>query len=105
MKYCLCNNAEHSDFNENCPHNQNMDFVLFTRAISEEFSLDGKSRWSDSDIINFMIEDTACNDMIMHLIATNFHKFCDFTLEEVADWESRVIFRVDSAARKKYKGE
>ena len=68
-----------------------MDFVLFTRAISENFSLDGKQRWSDSDVINFMIEDDKCNDMIMHLIATNFHKFAAFTLEDVADWEERVI--------------
>ena len=91
MKFCRCNNYEHNEYNIDCPHNDKMDFVLFTRAISENFSLDGKQRWSDSDIINFMIEDEKCNDLIMNLIATTFHEFANFTLEDVADWEERVI--------------
>ena len=91
MKFCRCNNYEHNEYNIDCPHNDKMDFVLFTRAISDNFSLDGKQRWSDSDIINFMIEDEKCNDLIMNLIATTFHEFANFTLEDVVDWEERVI--------------
>jgi len=93
MKFCWCNNLEHNSYNIECPHNQEMNFVLFTRAISKNFSLDGESRWSDSDIINFMIEDEKCNDMIMKLIATNFDKFSEFTLQDIVDWENRVIKR------------
>lgn len=92
MKFCQCNNYEHDKYNYDCPHNQEMNFVIFTRTISENFSLDGAQRWSDSDIINFMIEDSKVSDMIIQLISSRFDEFCkDFTIEDIVDWEERVI--------------
>jgi len=101
MKFCQCykivhpNNTEHYEYNDECPYNNKMDFVIFTKAISENFSLDGKQRWTDSQIINFMIEDDKCNDMIMDLIAKNFRHFASFTIEDIIDWEERVIYKGD----------
>ena len=92
MKFCQCNNYEHDEYNEECPHNQPMDYVMFLRTISEGFSLDGAQRWSDSDIINFMIEDSAVSDYLMRMLIKRFNSYCkDFTIEDIVDWEERVI--------------
>ena len=42
-----------------------------------------------------MIEDDKCNDMIMDLIAKNFRHFASFTIEDIIDWEERVIYKGD----------
>ena len=83
MKFCRCNNYEHNEHNIDCPHNDEMDYVLFTRAISENFSLDGKQRWSDSDVINFMIEDLS-----------NEGWFEERTKPLIAIWELHLVFQI-----------
>jgi len=95
-RFCTCNNAEHDEHNEECPHNQPMDYVMFLRTISEGFSLDGAPRWSDVDIINFMIEDEAVADYLMKRLLGRFNSYCqNFTIEDILDWEERVINKGD----------
>ena len=92
---CNCDGEEHDDENPYCLHNEPMNYVIFTRTISEGFSLDGAPRWTDSQIINFLIEDDKCNDMVMWLITHNFDKFCEFTINDILDWEEHVINKGD----------
>ena len=91
---CQCNNAEHDEYNEECPHNQPMDYVMFLRTISEGFSLDGAQRWSDLDIFNFMLEDEAVADYLMKCLIKRFNSYCkDFTIDDILNWESIFIHK------------
>ena len=96
---CQCNNADHNEYNEECPHNQPMDYVMFLRTISEGFSLDGAQRWSDIDIINFMLEDEAVADYLMKMLVKRFNSYCkDFTIEDILEWEATFILKKKNPA-------
>lgn len=93
LPYAMCQcDAEHDEFNDVCPHNQPMDYVMFLRTISENFSLDGAQRWSDIDIFNFMLEDEAVADYLMKMLIRRFDSYCSgFTINDILDWESTFI--------------
>lgn len=93
MQFCECGD-EHDEYNYICPHNKPMDYDMFIRTISEGFSLDGVQRWSDIDIINFMLEDEAVAEYLMKKLVKRFNSYCkDFTIEDILNWEAMCILK------------